>query len=209
MKISCSDPATSQTAEVAVKTAPIPGVAKLIFFFAILLLLYALNYFVTPIILGVRALESSFRPGSSQPFDSKVWKDSGLILNGGIGKWSPSYGRRYAMIDDLLAKHLVVGMEASDVSRILGNPDAGLTDKRELEAELSAVGNQSGLFDRSPAKEILRSPDDIAYWAYHLGSQQQYPARSMWFPGVFANGEGWKLLVKIKDGKVDALSITF
>ena len=175
-------------------------------FIAVVLLLYGVNYCLTPMIVGRGVLEVSCRTRPpKKPFESQAWKDSGLVESGGTGRWSASYGRRYEMVDDLVAEHLAVGMQGSSVTNMLGNPDAGIIDRREL----GALGNVYGLFDTSPAKEILGSPDEIAYWSYHLAPQQRYPAYSVWFPLMFGNGGNWKLLIKLKNGKVFDRSITF
>jgi hypothetical protein len=86
---------------------------------------------------------------------------------------------------------------------MLGEPDAGVIDKKSLVAIPAPYGGHR----LNPAKEILESADSIAIWAYYLAHQRQYPARSLWFPGLFTNGDHWKLLVEMRNGKVIRLGV--
>ncbi len=171
---------------------------------AVLLVLYALNYIVAPVLVGEARLESLFRPHLNQKFDPTVWQKSELIDDGKHGKDSPSYGRRYEMVDDLLASHISLGMKGEEVRASLGNPD-GIVDRKSI----MALPDLYGFHQRRPAKEILESPDNVAWWSYHLGYQRQYPARSVWFPAAFFNFDRWMLLIKMKNGTVCELKIGF
>jgi len=172
--------------------------------FALLLGLYALNYLVTPLIVGEVRLESRCRPRFNLKFDSQVWKTSGLIPDGRLGKQSPSYGRRYEMVDDLLASQISIGMEERQIRAILGEPDGGIVDKKSILGSPDPYGVRR----LNPTKEILESPDDIAYWSYHLASQWQYPARSIWFPKMFFNFDRWMLVIKITNRKASKIEVS-
>ena len=167
--------------------------------------LFLLNYFITPMIVGERSLEVGCRPCFSQTFDSKIWMESGVIPDGKLGKESPSYGKRYEMVDDVLKTRITLGMEEGQVKTILGNPDGGVVDKKELKA----LGNQYGIFETNPAKDILSNSNNIAYWSYELAHQWQYPAKSIWFPRMFLNFDRWKLIIKMQNGKVADAKISF
>jgi hypothetical protein len=171
---------------------------------ALLVGLYVSNYLLTPILVGEARLEAYFRPHSSQTFDSIAWNESGVVPDGKLGKQSPSYGKRYEMVDDVLKTRISVGMDAGQLKAILGNPDGGIVDKKMLKT----LGNQYGISNASPEKEILESPGSIAYWSYHLAYQWQYPARSIWFPRRFLNFDRWMLTVKIRNGKVSSLGVS-
>lgn len=171
----------------------------------ILIGLYIVNYLVTPNLVGEARLESFFRPQFNQKFDSAVWKKIGLISDGKLGKWSSTYGSRYKMVDDVLKNQISVGMKAQQVEDILGKPDGGIIDRTFIEA----LGNAYGSNDSGPGKEILESPDEVAYWAYHLASQSQYPAKSIWFPNIFLNFDEWELIVKMKNNLVADIQVSF
>lgn len=174
-------------------------------YFALTVLgLYGVNYVVTPQLVGPARLEAHARPRGAERFDAKTWEKSGWLADK-VGARTPGslYGKRYEMVDDLLAVHLFVGMEAAQVRAMLGEPDAGIVDKKYLLATPDPYGGHQ----LNPVKEILESTDSIAIWAYHLAHQRQYPARSLWFPGFFANGDHWKLLVGMRNGKVFRLGV--
>ena len=172
---------------------------------ALVLSLYVLNYIVTPLIVGEAKLESSFRPYSVEKFDSQSWRTSGLVKAGKHGKDSPNYGERYKTIDDLLKSHNLVGMREDQVRAILGDPDAGILDKKSLANWPQPYGDETPKVQ----KEILNSPDNIAIWSYHLSFQRQYPAKSILFPLRFYNGDRWKLLLKLKNGQVSDTAVRF
>jgi hypothetical protein len=44
---------------------------------------------------------------------------------------------------------------------------------------------------------------------YILGDQRNYPAKSVLFPGAFANFDRWKMEIVISDGKVTSYKILF
>jgi hypothetical protein len=167
--------------------------------------LYILNFLVTPMLVGEVRLESYFRPHFRQKFDSKVWNESGLIPDGRLGKPSSFYGRRYEMVDDLVASHISIGMEGKQIRAVLGDPDGGILDKKSI----LASPDPYGLHHSKPDKEIMESPDSIAFWAYHLSYQWQYPARSMWFPRMFANFDRWMLVIKLTNGRVSKIEVSF
>ena len=168
------------------------------------LALYILTYMVIPAFVEDSALESYFRPHLSQQFDASVWKASGLIPDGKYGKMSPTYGKRYPMVDNLMRSHLAVGMDAALITAIIGRPDAGMLDKPSLKS-LAAIG---GLGQPMPAeKTLLENPDAVAFWYYHLASQSQYPARATLFPGWCFNFDRWKLEIKFRNGRVDSFSV--
>jgi hypothetical protein len=90
-------------------------------------------------------------------------------------KWrekpSRPWGVRYEMVDDLLTRFLRPGMTLREVIDLLGQPDL---------ASEWPVG--SGELDVH----------------YNLGSQRDYPARSVLFPGRLANLELWVLDLRFR-----------
>jgi len=174
--------------------------------------LYALNFLFTPLWFGGKdgyakgcvRLEVYCRPLSHDKFDQQIWKESGLVDEGNIKKDSLTYGRRYAMIDDVMKTLILRGMEDEQVVALLGNPD-GIVDKRSILASPDPYGSNK----INPGKEILESPDTIAYWSYSLAHQWQYPAKSIWFPKMFINFDRWKLTCKMQNGKVATAEISF
>lgn len=85
-------------------------------FFAIVsvavLLIYCLNYFLTPCFVGVKRLESFFRPRGTEKFNSQTWKFA-----------SPFSGERYQMADDLIQSRILLHRDRADVETLLGKPD--------------------------------------------------------------------------------------
>jgi len=171
--------------------------------FAILAGFYWLNYLITPVFIGVTKLESMCRPRICQKFDPLLWSNSGLIKDGKHGKFSPSFGKRYEMVDDLLESHVVVGMGSNQVKELIGEPDAGVIDKKYfLDSRNPYCGDRQNF-----VKEILESSNSISIWAYHLAHQRQYPARSILFPNLFFNGDEWKLIIEMRNSKVHRINV--
>ena len=83
-----------------------------------ILILFALNWVVTPEFVGVTKLESKYRPKMRFPFDAAQWK-----------RTQPSSGERYKMVDTLLEKVIEIGDDFEKVERLLGSPE--ITEKRE------------------------------------------------------------------------------
>ena len=170
---------------------------------ALLLFAYVLNYLVTPVVFGEVELERFYRPHFSKKFDGKLWQASGPIAEGRRGKPNPNYGERYRMVDDLLASKIPPGISDDRVRDLLGKPDGGIVDKTELANFLHHSGTEPTKAD----KEILESTENLEFWCYDLGSQKQFPASSIWFPFQLFNGERWKLLIKMKNGRVVATEV--
>lgn len=55
------------------------------------------------------------RPPPSRPFSTEAWR----APDSREGEWSP----RRAMVEDLLRRHPLVGMQRADVEALLGPPD--------------------------------------------------------------------------------------
>lgn len=143
---------------------------------AFMVALYLINYFVTPCIVGEN-LETCFRPHRNSAFDSKTWKeaDPRLASKGA----SAFYGRRFEMVDSLLASKVLLGADELRLSGLLGAPES--TSKQD--------GTKS--------------------YYYFLADQRQYPARSIWFPGLFANLDRWMFEVRLRDGRVVLARVYF
>jgi hypothetical protein len=140
----------------------LPKKSKLILVIVTLLpALYAVNYFVTPDLVGVIKLEERCRPLGKLKFNSGIWKQA-----------TPSSGKRFEMVDDLLAAVTLINLDTNQVENLLGEPDI--------------VSDQQG--------EIQ--------FVYVLGDQRKYPARSIWFPCLFANLDRWMLEVRLRNEKV-------
>jgi hypothetical protein len=113
-------------------------------------------------------------------FGSKF--DSEVWRLTGPKSWKPGgphYGSRYEMVDDLLGSGRVVGMAEDSLLTMLGTPE--LADSKAGEKRLF----------------------------YVLGDQRTYPARSIWFPGWFANLDRWMLQVELRDGKACSARVFF
>lgn len=78
----------------------------------LLLILYGLNYFVTPDMVGIANLEVSCRPRGNLDFDPDEWKQ---LL--------PLSGKRYEMVDNLLADRAIINLDANQIEKLLGKPD--------------------------------------------------------------------------------------
>ena len=171
---------------------------------ALLLFVYVVNYLVTAVVVGEAELERIYRPHFSKKFDDKLWQASGPNAEGKRGKPNPNYGERYRMVDDLLVSKIPLGMSDDRVRDLLGKPDAGIVDKAELSKFLLSIGREPTKAD----KEILETKDNLELWCYHLASQHQFPSASIWFPFLFSNGERWKLLIRMKNGRVVATEVS-
>jgi hypothetical protein len=145
-----------------------------------------------------------FRPHFAREFDSETWRMSGLLTNGNRGVYIPTYGKRYEMVDGLLASKRLYGMDAEKVKVLLGDPDAGVIDKQHLLASPDPYGG----YKLSPAKEILQSTNNLAIWNYYLAPQYKYPARSIWLPFILDNSEEWILVLEMRDGKVAKTAVS-
>lgn len=79
------------------------------------------------------------------------------------------------MVDDLLGAQLWIGRSQQEIEDLLGKPDLD---------------------------SVLRSGERV--WHYSLGSQKDYPARSILFlfPGVLQNVELWVLELRFQDGRL-------
>lgn len=130
--------------------------------------LFGLNYAITPTLVGENKLEEFFRPRGESKFDSASWKDA-----------SPASGKRYEMVDDLLASQRLMGLSETDVKGLLGEADS--------------TGDEEG-------EKLL---------VYHLAKQRDYPAKSVWFPGFFPNHEAWMLEVRLRNGSVCLTRVFF
>lgn len=89
-------------------------------------------------------------------------------------KWKktpPGGGERYKMVDDLLSKQLLLDRSPEEIKSLLGEPDI------------------AALEDGEPAMY------------YMLGSQKDYPSRSLLFPGGLGNLENWTLAVRFRNGR--------
>ncbi|MGA4579899.1 hypothetical protein [Limisphaera sp. VF-2] len=106
-----------------------------------LTLLYGANWFLTPEIVGIRKLESAFRPKGKRQCDSQKWKQ----------KEPSSWGERYEMVDDLLRKHLHSGLTREEVEGLLGKPDVeAIRGDGELELSYSLASQKD-----YPARSVL------------------------------------------------------
>lgn len=113
---------------------------------------YALNYFVTPDLVGIAELEVSCRPRGTARFDSDIWRQA-----------SASSGNRYQMVDDLLATEKVIGLDSTQIAKLLGKPD------------------------------LVSDKDGEKLLFHILGDQRTHPSKSVWFPGLFPNNDRWML----------------
>jgi hypothetical protein len=89
------------------------------------------------------------------------------------------YGKRFEMVDDLMRSGLLAGAREQRVMELLGTPES--------------TGEQSG----------------TKSFYYFLADQRQYPARSIWFPGVFANLDRWMFEVRFRNGRVVLARVYF
>src|ERR1041385_8714403 len=136
---------------VAMKTNLKLGKLNLWHLFGLLVAFYVLNYLFTPMIVGGAdgygkgcvKLENYYRPRFNQKFDSKIWRESGIISDGKYGKESSSYGKRYKMVDDLLTSHISIGMEEEQIRAFLGNPDC-ILNKKSILASPDPYGGEIG-----------------------------------------------------------------
>ncbi|MCX8156728.1 MAG: hypothetical protein N3J91_09825 [Verrucomicrobiae bacterium] len=92
---------------------------------------------------------------------------------------APTSGRRFEMVDDLLKADTLFNLDANQVENLLGKADI--------------VSDQQG------EKQFV----------YVLGDQRAYPARSIWFPRLFANRDRWMLEVRLRNGKVSFAKVFF
>lgn len=106
---------------------------------AVLLALYAVNYLLTPRIVGPHRLEVWFRPKGAAQFDRAVWASR-------LG----TSGRRYEMVDDLLKTYLRPGLTREQVEDLLGKPDGA----EEKEGEVCVYYSLARQRDY-PARSIL------------------------------------------------------
>lgn len=134
----------------------------------VLVMLYALNYLVTPILVGRNNLELHCRPAGNREFESEAWKD----LRGGGDP-------RYEMVDDLLASQSLAGRTESEIDLILGPPDS--------------VTMTNGATMR----------------VYYLAAQRRFPAKSVFFPGLFPNHEAWMLKIYFREGRAMTAKVFF
>ncbi len=111
---------------------------------------YVANYCITPRLVGVSNLKLQMRPRCNSQFDTIRWRDS-----------NPTKGQRYAMVDDLMERRLLLGKTEAGVSELLGEPMAR-----------KQTGRETMLY-------------------YTLSSQDVYPARSWLFPGLFGTFDNW------------------
>jgi hypothetical protein len=99
------------------------------------------------------------------------------------GAWrraAPASGVRYEMVDDLLARSgEFVGVAGEKVREQLGKPDL-----------LGARRDDESVF-------------------YMLGDQRAHPAKSIWFPGLFANQDRWLLELRVRNGRVCGFKVFF
>jgi hypothetical protein len=123
---------------------------------------------ITPLLVGENKLEAYFRPRGESKFDSDSWKDA-----------SPASGKRYEMVDNLLAFQRLTGLTETDVKGLLGEGDS--------------TGEEG----------------DEKLLVYHLAKQRDYPAKSVWFPGFFSNHEAWMLEVRLRNGSVCSTRVFF
>jgi hypothetical protein len=130
--------------------------------------LYAVNYFVTPDLIGVVKLEEHCRPRGKLKFDSENWKQA-----------APTSGKRFEMVDNLLASGLLLNLDATQVETLLGKADI--------------VSDQQG------EKQFV----------YLLADQRAFPAKSVFFPGFFANLDQWMLEIRLRDGKTYLARVFF
>ena len=66
--------------------------------------LYALNYFVTPEVIGVTRLEELARPRGRLDFNASRWQEL---------RQAP--GQRYEMVDSLLSAKVLIGVDTTQV----------------------------------------------------------------------------------------------
>ena len=133
-----------------------------------LLTLYAINYFVTPDLVGIVKLEERCRPRGKLKFDSGTWKNA-----------TPASGKRFEMVDDLLAEGALTNVDANQIEGLLGKADI--------------VTNQQG------EQQLV----------YMLGDQRAFPASSIWFPYLFANLDRWMLEIRLRNGKAYFAKVFF
>lgn len=126
-----------------------------------LLFFYFLNYIITPSIVGEIRLEELCRPRGNLKFSSDIWRQSDAIS-----------GKRFEMVDDLLKSGLIIGLNETQVDKLLGRADIASSQLGERQL------------------------------TYQLGFQRDYPVRSVWFPYCFPNQDQWKLEICIRKGKV-------
>jgi hypothetical protein len=129
---------------------------------------YVLNYFLTPDLVGIAELEVNCRPPGKARFDSDIWRQASI-----------SSGKRYEMVDDLLASKRIINLDSTQIEKLLGKPDL--------------VSNKDG-------EELL---------FYILGDQRTHPSKSVWFPGLFPNNDRWMLEVRLRQKKASAARVFF
>jgi len=89
-----------------------------------------------------------------------------------------SWGERYKMVDDLLKNQLRSGRSRQEIEDLLGKPDiAAPREGGEMELH------------------------------YNLGSQKDFPSRSVLFPGRLGNLELWILLLRFRDGRLYSVEV--
>jgi hypothetical protein len=77
--------------------------------------LYLVNLFVTPELVGPNRLEILCRPRGSMEFDASLWNTSPAV-------WGES--KRYEMVDNLLAKGRLIGLSEPDLKKLLGDANS-------------------------------------------------------------------------------------
>jgi hypothetical protein len=92
---------------------------------------------------------------------------------------APTSGKRFEMVDDLLKRDTLLNLDANQVENLLGKAD--ITSEQQGEKR----------------------------FVYVLGDQRAYPARSIWFPRLFANLDRWMLEVRLRNGKVFFVKVFF
>ena len=130
--------------------------------------MYLINAIVTPQLFDLTNLEINCRPKGKLQFDSPSWKSA-----------TPASGKRYEMVDDLLASSKLHGLDENLVTQLLGSPNSA--------------------YQASSEKTFV----------YHLARQRDYPAKSNWFPAGFPNHEAWMLEIVLHHGKVVSVRVFF
>lgn len=126
---------------------------------ATFIVLYILNMAFTPDIVGITNLEIYYRPKGNMEFRIKKWREAGQAS-----------GDRYEMVDDLMERKILMGLNKDEIMKMLGDPS------------------------------LISRKDEELIMYYMLGSQEDYPARSLFFPLVLGNVEGWTLAIHLRNG---------
>jgi hypothetical protein len=92
---------------------------------------------------------------------------------------SPASGKRFEMVDSLLESGSLLNLDATQIETLLGKADI--------------------VSDQQAEKQFV----------YLLADQCAFPAKSLFFPGLFANLDQWWLEIRLRDGKTYLARVFF